>query len=447
MRALTALFVLSLVMVNPYLRGDGNGYYAWLRSPLIDGDVHFGNEYQHADPAFRSAFVDESGAPTPVMRTPTGLVENQWSIGPALLWAPAFGVAHAVASAGAAPADGYSPPYLWLTALSTAVYGFVAILFGIDLARRFGYAGTAVLAGVAVLCASSLPVYMYLLPFHVHAIAAFASGLFFWWGVTRVTGWGARPWAIWGATAGLMVVVYYVHAVFLVVAAVALARPGPWRDRARAAAVFAAAAAPFLLLHVWSRFALYGSVTRTGYRDEFFWSAPRLVATAFSPEHGLFLWTPVVLLALAGLIMIARRDPRARVLLFAWAVLFYVIASYQNWHGQSSFGNRFFVSLTTVFVPGVAALLAWIAQRARAVPVPLVTLLALWNAGFVFQWGLNIVPSRGPVDFAAVARHQVTTVPARIGTVIGRYFGDRGGLTRDVEADDLEERRQYRLRR
>jgi hypothetical protein len=134
-------------------------------------------------------------------------------------------------------------------------------------------------------------------------------------------------------------------------------------------------------------------------------------------------------------------------MLLAWAVLFYVIASYQNWHGQSSFGNRFFVSLTVIFVPGVAAALAWLHGRKRALPVALVILLALWNAGFVFQWALNIVPSRGPVDFAAVARNQVTVVPARFTTMLSRYFRDRRGLTRDVEAGDVHERDTYRLRR
>ena len=46
-----------------------------LAAPLIDGDVDFGNEYQRADPSFREAFIDASGAPTAVMTTPTGKVE------------------------------------------------------------------------------------------------------------------------------------------------------------------------------------------------------------------------------------------------------------------------------------------------------------------------------------------------------------------------------------
>lgn len=446
MRRLAALFVLSLVFVNPYLRGDGNGYYAWLRSPLIDGDVDFANEYQHADAAFRAGFIDDAGRPTPMMTTPTGKVENQWSIGPAVLWLPFFAVAHVLALAGAGAPDGYSPIYLWLVAIGTAMYGFAALVIGVRIARAIGAGRWAVPAALALLGASSLPVYMYLLPFHVHAPAAFATALFFWWGLVRMDGWRPGQWGIWGLLASLMVAVYFVHAVLLIAVPWRLAMRGTTRDRAIAIAAFAAGAAPLAALHLWSRFALYGSFT-TGYRDEFFFLSPRLIATALSPEHGLFLWTPVVALALAGLIALARGDARARVMLAAWAVLFYVVASYQNWHGQSSFGNRFFVSLVPLFVPGVAIALGWLHARARLLPAALIALLCVWNAGFVFQWGLNIVPNRGPVDFRQVARNQVTVVPARIGATVVRYFTGRGGLTRDVEADDLRERERYRLQR
>ena len=443
MKVFAALFVLSLVFVNPYIRGDGNGYYAWLRSPLLDGDVDFTNEYQRADPLFRTGFVTPDGRPTPEMTTVTGKVENQWSVGPAILWLPFFAAAHLLALMGAGTPDGYSAVYLWSVAIGTAIYGFVSLLLGIALARAFGAGRWAVPAAAAVLAASSLPVYIYLLPFHVHALAAFASGLFFWWGVTRVTAWMPRQWLIWGAAAGLMVVVYYVHVVLLVVVAWRLLQPGRTHDKALALGAFAAGAVPFAAIHLWSRHALYGSF-QTGYRDEFFWLSPRLLATAFSTDHGLFLWTPLLLLALAGLVAIARGDARARGLLLAWALLFYVIASFQNWHGQSSFGNRFFVSLTAVFVPGVAMAMAWLGARRRYLPALVAVVLAAWNAGFVFQWGLNIVPNRGPVDFRAVAWNQVTVVPARAGTVIRRYFTARGALTRDVEADDERERSTYR---
>jgi hypothetical protein len=244
--------------------------------------------------------IDAQGNPTPMMTTRSGRVENQWSIGPALLWLPFFAAAHLAALAGAGTPDGYAPVYLWAVAIGTALYGFASLLLGVSLARRMGLGRWAPLAAFAMLAASSLPVYMYLLPFHVHALAAFASGLFFWWGFVRLDRWRTRDWIVWGAIAGLMVAVYFIHALFLVAVAWRLLMPGSARERVRALAAIACGALPFAALHLWSRYALYGSFT-TGYRDRFFFLSPRLIATAMSPEHGLFLWTPIVILALAGM--------------------------------------------------------------------------------------------------------------------------------------------------
>ena len=33
-------------------------------------------------------------------------------------------------------------------------------------------------------------------PWSLQAIAAFASGLFFWWGMVRIEGWRPRAWAV-----------------------------------------------------------------------------------------------------------------------------------------------------------------------------------------------------------------------------------------------------------
>jgi lipopolysaccharide transport system permease protein len=64
-----------------------------------------------------------------------------------------------------------------------------------------------------------------------------------------------------------------------------------------------------------------------------------------------------------------------------------LIASYKDWDGVSSFGNRFFVSLTPIFVVGLGVFLAtvavWAGSRSRAWAVAgvLVGISMLWNAG------------------------------------------------------------------
>src|SRR5687768_6099353 len=150
MKILVALFVLSLAFLNPYLRGDGNGYYEWLRSPALDRDADFGNEYLRADPSFRAGFVDAAGNPTREMTTPIGRAENQWSIGPAILWLPFFAVAHALALAGMGTPDGYSPIYLWLVAAGSALYGCAALALGVSLTRRLAASQWAIPAAIAL---------------------------------------------------------------------------------------------------------------------------------------------------------------------------------------------------------------------------------------------------------------------------------------------------------
>ena len=46
------LFLLTLPLSNPWVRGDGVGYYAYLRSALIDHDLRFENDYLAANQSF-----------------------------------------------------------------------------------------------------------------------------------------------------------------------------------------------------------------------------------------------------------------------------------------------------------------------------------------------------------------------------------------------------------
>src|ERR1700693_6522461 len=68
-------------------------------------------------------------------------------------------------------------------------------------------------------------------------------------------------------------------------------------------------------------------------------------------------WTPILALAVVGLVLFRRVDrPFATYLMVAAFSFYLVISFYPDWDGLSSFGNRFFVSLTSVFVLGLASL-------------------------------------------------------------------------------------------
>jgi hypothetical protein len=151
-------------------------------------------------------------------------------------------------------------------------------------------------------------------------------------------------------------------------------------------------------------------------------------------------------LAILGLFF-APRGAKAvtRYLAVAAAAFYYVISSYPYWHGMASFGNRFFISLTPIFVFGLALLLQRFAQlfrsprRAFAAAGALIFLLIAWNAGFIFQWGSHLIPARGPISFSEMAHNQFFVVPRHLTADLQRYLFNRKALMQQIEDRDMQQ--------
>jgi tetratricopeptide (TPR) repeat protein len=126
--------------------GDDTGYYAFLRSTLIDGDLDFFNElgYAHAGKI-----------------NSTGYVFNNWQMGQAILFLPFFLIGHALAhlyqSLGyPVTTDGYSAPYYLFTAIASATYLFAGLIFVYRTLRLFTRRRVGMLATLSIWIASPL---------------------------------------------------------------------------------------------------------------------------------------------------------------------------------------------------------------------------------------------------------------------------------------------------
>jgi hypothetical protein len=325
-KLLVLLFLLTLPLANPWVRGDGVGYYSYARSILLDGDLHFENDYLAAPPSFADFRRGDDGRLLPGAFTETGYVRNNHSIGPALLWLPWLALAHLAVLAARAlgstiPADGYSWPYLVTMALATAGYGFAGLWLTFRLARRLYSETWAALATAGVWLASSLPVYMYFNPSWSHAHSVFAVALFLWyWQRTRESR-TLGQWVVLGLVAGLMANIYYLNALVLLLPLFqSLAQywrylsdgrdwPAAGRLFTRNAAFAAIALLAFLPTLV-SRWIIYGHPLSTGYPglSQWNWSSPVLWEILFSSNHGMLSWTPILIPAVAGLFLLYRRD-------------------------------------------------------------------------------------------------------------------------------------------
>jgi hypothetical protein len=466
-RLLLIVFLLSLTLLNPWVHGDGVGYYALVRAPLIEHSFDFSHDYQFANAGFRGARLDENGQPRAAFRTSTGHLDNHFAIGPALLWSPFlllahFGVLLARSLGSSIPADGFSAPYRVAMAFATCLYGFFGLLLSFRLSRKYTGDRWALLATIAIWWASSLPVYMYFNPSWSHAHAAFVVALFLWyWDQTRLS--RSKPqWIFLGLIAGLMLNVYYANAMLLAVPA-AEAVPeylAAFRHKPDSPApgalfsshlLFAAITLICLLPTFVTRTIIYGSPFVSGYiplRD-WLWDSPAFLQVLFSTNHGLLLWTPILLLSILGLLLFARSEPAVGIPFLLAALAFYLFISiYPDWAGISSFGNRFFISLTPLFILGLAASLdsasALFLRRPafRLAASVILSLFILWNLGLMFQWGTHLVPARGPVDFPRMVSNQFTSVPRSVFSRLRAYFLRRSSLMQQIEESDQEQLKQ-----
>src|SRR5579863_5296472 len=95
-KILLLLFFLTLPLVNPWVRGDGVGYYAYLRSLLIEHRLDFANDWRAANESFTLGRVEPDGSINPLQYTRTGHLDNHFTVGPSLLWAPFIVPVHGV---------------------------------------------------------------------------------------------------------------------------------------------------------------------------------------------------------------------------------------------------------------------------------------------------------------------------------------------------------------
>src|SRR5258706_14658804 len=459
------LFVLSLALLNPWVRGDGVGYYAFARAPLIEHSFDFAHDYINANTGFREARLDEHGRPKEFFRTRTGHLDNHFTVGPAILWAPFLLLAHggvllARALGSHVAADGFSAPYRLAMAFGTAFWGFLGLLLAFRLARQYTGDVWAFLATAAIWWASSLPVYMYFNPSWSHAHSAFAVSLFvFYWHQTRERR-TVRQWVVLALIAGLMLNVYYANAMLLIIPVVEALRDYLTAFRGGAAAkagvsklltkhfLFAAITLLCLLPTFVTRYIVYGNPFATGYGSvqNWAWRSPYFLSVLFSSEHGLFSWTPLLLLATVGLVLFRWREPRVGTPLLAAALAFYIfIACYPDWAGISSFGNRFFVSLTPLFILGLSVFLeraSTLFRNQRAAVAAAAVVLAafmLWNAEFMFQWGAHLIPPRGPISWSTMIRNQFTVAPQQLKNLLQNYLFHRHDLMRQIEDRDIDQ--------
>ncbi len=462
---LTALLViLGTVMIahgGCQVKSDGSNYFAYLRSAVFDRDLNFHNEFARFDQAFWDTYQPKE--------TATGHYTNFFSVGPAVLWAPFYLLAHlGVLTAGllgvAAQPDGFSGPYLLAVNLASLFYSFAGIGLVYKLGREYFGRRVALTAAVTGWLATFITYYTVYQPYMSHAVSFFTVTLFvYYWHSTRLDRqWG--QWILLGLAAGLMMLVRWQNGLMMILPAFESLALYARLSRNKNWAAVAALLKKNILFLVFALIGflpqmiawkiIYGSYLTVPQGAGFFrWPAPFLSEILFSSRHGLFSWTPVVYLSTVGWLFFFKRDRLFAVSgLAAFLLMAYVNSVISDWWAGWGFGMRRFDGFILFFALGLAAVLAQLKKASAKIALVLSMGALLFFSAF--NWFLmdrlnqGIIHPGGPVAFNKVFGFSANGIykytgypfsfpanllfsvryklpPARYDTLVGGYIDDR----------------------
>jgi len=405
---------------------DAFQYYGYLVSVALDGDLELYNQiFIHNADRFYNPFPLNSAR----------------YLGTAAMQAPFFGVGHIAATALNAMGhdyalNGYSLPYRFFVSLASGLFGLGGLVLCYFLVRDFFSRRVALMALISIWLASPLIFFMYSWTGWAHPFAFFFGAAFLLaWHRTRPER-RIGSWLLLGVLAGLLCLVRPANAIILLFPVLewfmGLRAPRRLAHPRRAlmtgpALCFAAAAIVFSpQLALWH--AISGSWFAAPYKevgDYHTWLRPDFVGTLFSSaQHGLFAWTPLLIVASFGLMLLWRRDRLLAVASIGSVVgTIYLYASWSIWWSGIGFSNRFFIGLTPFFVLGLAAAIAGIARVTSREWAWSILLFAMaWNLTLVADYRSNILP-QGIAD-----PHRVVDTPLDIGRLVSSNLRSAGGV-------------------
>jgi hypothetical protein len=415
------------------VRGDGLGYYAWLRSLMIDGDLSFDNEFEEHN-------IFRDGLPPLSERTPLGLRVNVQSIGPACVWAPAVLTTHTVLrlwpSGSPWPTDGYSLPYqlaVGLTSLATSLLG-LAFLFGI--CRQFASPGWAALAAAFLAGGTTIVYYEMYEVSMAHGMGTTAMAAFVWYWLKTYGSLSPRRWLAVGALLGVAALMRWQLTVFallptgecLLLAWRSL-RSRSFADAGKAAMGLALAGLATLVVLVPQFIAwrcVFGSWHALPHTLAHRWLSPSWWQVLITRDRSLFYWTPITMLAVGGLLFYSmRRSPRPSdadvdekvryrrrqiaLLTIAFAVEVYFVAGVYGTgvYLGAAYGFRLLTESVVVLAPGLTLLLVQSPPARMRLIGAGCFVLVVWNLLVIGQYQRGMVPSQG----GAALRTMIANVP------------------------------------
>lgn len=418
---------------------DSFGYHLYLPATVI-----------HHDPLLKDlGWVDQarkdhdaSGTLYQISTLEDGSHVDKYTMGLAVLWSPWFMAGHAIAKATGQPQDGYSPPYDLAVRIGVWCYLLLGMMaLRAVLRERFGDR-VAAIALLLLFAATNLIDQATLstaMP-HITLFSLYAGML--WatlrWAARRRVGWAL----ILAVLMGLAMLVRPSEGVCVLL-------PFLWRGEKEVAGPFIRA---WRLRRQWlsiivvmflvglPQFIYWKAATGHWFLDTynnagegFDLFSPHTWPFLFSFRKGWYIYTPLMLLATAGIPLLRKYWHEAFQPVLVFFILnLYLVSSWTNWWYADSFGSRAMVGSYAVMALPLAAVLQWAGDGAsvrRWAAGLVITVLTALNLFQYWQYGQGIIHSSRMTMAAYGSTFGRTTIPSNMEELLlvyRSYGSDQG---------------------
>lgn len=350
---------------NKVITSDIKGYYGYLPALFINGDIQLQDvkPYQHDGDLKLWFSSDDEGRR--YIKFPAGM---------AMLYSPFFTIAHATAGGPDAPATGYSEPYRFWLLMGSLFYVLLGVIFFSKLMLRHFSDRASATTLLVMYLATNLYYYTAIDGVFTHGHTFFLFSAFMY-GCVR---WlDTKKWKyvfLLGVTGGLMVAVRHVDVWFLLFIVLYGIRSFKdlkgrfilfWKYRWKVLVgglLLVLMMTPQFLYHWY----IFGELFHYAYNDErFFFGAPHLYDALFSYRNGWLLYTPIMIFAVLGMLLLRKRVPALfTISIIGLPVYYYVLASWWCWWFVG-FGNRAYINMYPLLAFSFAALVSFLYEKYR----------------------------------------------------------------------------------
>ena len=398
---LLLFYIISFIKMDYWRKaaygGDSWGYYVHLPATFIYHDIGDYSKSFEAVKKYETSLPDPKIDKYGVRPTPIGKFAVKYSHGFALLLLPFFAAAHLFCSLTAVyPADGFSLPYMLANGLAVLFYVFLGLIILKKLLNRYFTEGVVWTIILTLTVATNLFYFSTYNSIMSHA-PLFACYCFLMYATDSFYRTPKRKWAMWvGITFGLVALIRMneLYAIFIPL----FWGIGSWQNMKERGVFFKENFKKYI---VWAAFPLFfiflpqllywhfvsGQWIYNAYVGETFdFLHPHLREGLFDFKNGWIPWTPVMIFALLGLLLLRRYGRAAFLPTFLILPLhIYIIYSWWCFYYVNGLGSRPMVEMYPLLAFSLGSFYTFLLRWKRLGSVLIVCSLLVFSAFNIFK--------------------------------------------------------------